>query len=426
MATPVGLSKGSRRLGERRRRMRRTTGLSLATSTPPSSRLAAAAVPAGTSARRPQSKSLVMVIMLVLCLSALGGGCSASSDGQDGPSPSSAGSTSTGPADIPSPTSTNKLVPGGSIKNTSGVATFVNGEVWLPIGSELSRVDTEGNLVSTDTNLVRIDPATGDETARVPLSGTGTYTFALGDDIVVKTSTGVDVISTTTLQRERTLPAGRILGFGSIWDIGGDATGRRGVDDNTTLLRIDPTSGKTTGRVVVQDDSVEEGHEWNPDPQLTVGAGSIWVGIGKTRSVLRLDPTTLRPQAAGIKLDVVEDDVIVGFGFGSVWAHQGLSGAGKLYRIDPATNRVTGTVELGDPTLGSTGAAGAILAIGEDSIWTCDSSGTITQVDPGNLTAKKIQKLPIDDCTWLTAGANSIWISNSHNSMQPMTFRLDL
>lgn len=136
-------------------------------------------------------------------------------------------------------------------------------------------------------------------------------------------------------------------------------------------------------------------------------------------------PDDLRREA-GIKLDEVEEDVVVGFGFASVWTHQGTNSAGKLYRIDPETNRVTGTAELGDPTLGSTGGAGASFAIGDDSIWTCDSSGTITQVDPGSLTVKRIQKLPFDDCTWLTAGAGSIWISNSHSSMQPSTLRLEL
>jgi DNA-binding beta-propeller fold protein YncE len=360
---------------------------------------------------------------IVVCLVALGGGCSASGGAVE-PSATVKPEISS-PADVASPTSTNRLGPGGSISNTSGVPTFVDGAVWLPLGSELSRIDSEGNAVPTDTDLVRIDPASGAITARVPLSGTGSFSFALGDDIVVKTSSGADVISSKTLRRERKLPGGRVFGFGSAWDIGGRPAGRRGVEDNTTLLRIDPESGKITGRAVIQDDETESGHSWNADPELAVGAGAIWVGVGKTRSVLRVDPKTLRREAS-IELDEIEDGIVVGFGFGSVWAHQSTNGAGKLYRIDPATNRVTATVDLGDPSLGSSGGGGGVLAFSDDSVWTCDSSGTITEVDPGNATVRKVQKLPFDDCIWLTVGAGSIWVSNDHNSMQPMTLRINL
>lgn len=79
------------------------------------------------------------------------------------------------------------------------------------------------------------------------------------------------------------------------------------------------------------------------------------------QTVVRVDPKSMRPVAT-VKLDTSEPtkggatylkaSVRVGFGYGAVWADQVFNGPGQLYRIAPATNRITHGASLGDPTAG--------------------------------------------------------------------------
>jgi outer membrane protein assembly factor BamB len=288
------------------------------------------------------------------------------------------------------------------------MALFVSDAAWLPVGTNVVRFDPQGNARPVDTDLVRVDPTTGTVTARVPLSGPGSFTFRMGDSIIVKTTTGADVVSTKTLRRERELPGGRAYAFGSIWDV------RDG-----TLLRINPTSGKITGRLLIQ-----AAPGW--EPQLTAARGAVWIGLGDRHSVVRVNPRTMR-RTASMLLAAADSLVVVGFGYGYLWAHQNADGPGKLYRIDPATNRVTDTIPLGDPNVGSSGLGGTNLAFANDSVWTCDSSGTVTQVGAASGQVQTVRKLPFDDtCEWIAVGAGSIWVSNDAEANYPITVRLQI
>ncbi len=306
----------------------------------------------------------------------------------------------------------NELGPGGSTEQNAGVPTVLDQAVWLPVGSGLTRVDAEGNQLPTRTDLVRVDPATGTFTARVPLSGMGTATFALGYSIVVKTPAGADVISTKTLRRERKLPGGSAYAFGSIWDI------RHG-----TLMRIDPKSGRVTGRLILRDARARVAD----DPLLAVGAGSVWVPLQNSPTIVRIDPRAMR-RVASINLSPVGTDdetVVLGFAYGNLWANQA-AGRRKLYRIDPRTNRVTSIVVVGDPTVNGLSGAGATnMGFGEGSVWTCDSSGTLTRVQATTTRVQEILELPFANCGWLGVAARSVWISNYIDSIEdPQTIRV--
>jgi hypothetical protein len=77
---------------------------------------------------------------------------------------------------------------------------------------------------------------------------------------------------------------------------------------------------------------------------------------------------------------------------------QPANGTGKLYRIDPTTERVT-TVDLGNPAIGSSlGNGGRNLGFGIGSVWTCDPGGTVSEVDPATTTIKSVRRLPFDTC----------------------------
>ncbi|PSJ19089.1 hypothetical protein CVH10_24675, partial [Halomonas sp. ND22Bw] len=61
------------------------------------------------------------------------------------------------------------------------------------------------------------------------------------------------------------------------------------------------------------------------------------------------------------------------FGFGALWSVSGP--AHRLQRIDPATNKVTHTVELGRQP--------GFLAAGEGAVWVQEQGdGTLARIDP--------------------------------------------
>lgn len=240
----------------------------------------------------------------------------------------------------------------------------------------------------------------------------------MGDTVVVRTEDGVDVISTKTLRRERTLPGGRAFAFGSIWDIREDSSNRQ------DLIRIDPTSGKITGRFR----TLGGGGYDDASSDFTVGAGAVWVGM-PDQTVVRVDPRSMRP-VAKIQLDTSggaysKPDVAMGFGYGAVWANQMFNGPGQLYRIDPATNQITSSASLGDPTAGPAGVD-SNLAFGDESVWTCDSSNKLTQVDAATGQVQSVRPHPLDLCERISVGGGSIWLSNDARSDHPTTVRIQL
>lgn len=302
-----------------------------------------------------------------------------------------------------------RLSPNGHLEGNSGVPTFLDGAVWLPVGSDLIRFNADMKLMPVGAELVRIQPDTGIVTGRVPLRSTGSFTFALGSSIVVATSSGAEVINSSSLRHERTLPGGQALAYGSIWDVRDGA-----------LMRIDIESGQVTGRLAVQDESgpYKELH-------MATAEGSVWVGAGSTASVLRIDPHTMRTIAT-VELDAVPGRVVVGSGYGHIWATQSLHGSGVLFKIDPDTNRITSTVHVGDPLVGNApGNGGRTIGFGNGSVWTCDSSGTLTRVDPVTTDIQSIRKLAFDTCTWLGVGAGSVWASTDALDENPSTVRID-
>lgn len=368
--------------------------------------------------RRGHFSAVVMVTMLTASA------CSGTQPGGEGPGPATSQPVEAGPSTPTAASSRwpDRLPPGGSFADSSGLVTFVDGDAWLPVGSDLARVDGDGKPL-LKSHLMRVDVATGKFTARVRLSsnastGAGEPSFAMGDSVVVRTEDGAEVISTQTLRRKRKLPGGKAYAFGSIWDI------REGPSDGQVLIRIDPTSGKITGRLP----TLGKGGYYDAASDFTVGAGAVWVGM-PDQTVVRVDPKTMRPIAT-IQLDKAgatysKPDVAMGFGYGAVWANQMFNGPGKLYRIDPATNQITNSASLGDPTAGAAGVD-SNLAFGKNSVWTCDSSNKLTQVDATTGEVQSVRSQPLDLCERVSVGGGSIWLSNDARSEQPTTVRIQL
>jgi virginiamycin B lyase len=154
------------------------------------------------------------------------------------------------------------------------------------------------------------------------------------------------------------LPGAIRSGLDAIW-----------VTSRFTVSRIDPRSGAVTQPLRRVGDV------------RAVGAGALWGSFANSADdagVQRIDPGTGRVVAT-IRIPY---GVLMAFGLGTLWVAQDAptitSGGsepakpkpGKLYRIDPATNRV-----LGRP-VPLPGIAPTALAVGEGAIWVGELDGT--------------------------------------------------
>jgi len=130
------------------------------------------------------------------------------------------------------------------------------------------------------------------------------------------------------------------------------------------LVRIDTQSAQKTAKVAT---GLASPGELN----VVAGAGSIWVASDHAAGkVARVDPATNTVIAT---ITVSPGTWYLAFGFGSLWAVS--SESKTVQRIDPATNTVAKTTMLGNIP--------GFLTTGEGAVWVQEQGdGTVAKVDP--------------------------------------------
>jgi tRNA A-37 threonylcarbamoyl transferase component Bud32 len=186
---------------------------------------------------------------------------------------------------------------------------------------------------------------------------------------------------------EHSDPAGGAVGFGSVW-VSVNDLGVEGV-----LLRIDPSTGQTAVTTPLASKA----------GPIAAGEGAIWVTSG---------PNPGAPAGPGWRVDPATDSLVevgdiggggpLAAGEGAVW----LTRVSELVRVDPRTNEITETIDLGIATYG--------LAVGAGSIW---STGfdlpSILRVDPATSTlVAEIDMTEYGDVGFtgpIAAGDEGVW-----------------
>ena len=175
--------------------------------------------------------------------------------------------------------------------------------------------------VADTAELVRLDPASGKETARIPLADKPCEITATEDALWVVTQSGV-------------------------------------------VERVDPTGAKGP-RVVA---SVPTGAA---SYQAAEAFGSIWVTNRNSQSLTRIDPATARTTT--VELPGVNAGGVVAAS-GALWVGDDATGSHRIVRLDPKTLE-TRDVEVG-------GDRPAYLAATGDTVWVSRvRSGTVSAVD---------------------------------------------
>lgn len=175
-------------------------------------------------------------------------------------------------------------------------------------------------------------------------------------------------------------------GFGALW-VGICST-------PSSLLRIDPATGKVVARIPLPGLTIEQ------EGSVASAEGGVWVvGNAPTRQLVRIDPRTNKVTAQTRIPDTV---VAARAGLGGLWLTD--PSRGELLRLDPRTQKAVATVQVG--------AGARFFAVGEGAVWVQNNlDGTVSRVDPATnaVTATiKVDSGAVDGGD-LAVGGGFIW-----------------
>ena len=188
-------------------------------------------------------------------------------------------------------------------------------------------------------------------------------------------------------------PGGWLAVGGSLWF---------GEQNAAAVDRVDPTYGNITRRIVLPTRGLPGGASasW-----LAYGAGSLWVSYGSSPiRIARIDPATNRVSRT-IDLQTVSGAPLLAFGGGSLWAVNQNNGA--FWRIDPAANAVVASNKLHD------GWVEDLRVVGGYAWMPQQYDGGVWKVDPrGNI----IGLVPTGDVPYATADdGRYLYVANARS-----------
>jgi virginiamycin B lyase len=128
---------------------------------------------------------------------------------------------------------------------------------------------------------------------------------------------------------------------------------------------------------------------------VAIGAGSVWA-VDDT-GLLRLNARTGVRQAH-VDLPFPVAGLIVAAG--SVWATDQARSA--VWRIDPRSNTVVGTITVGEHPAGVAGGGG--------SVWVASGDGTVSRIDPA--ASRVVRTIDVGGTpNGVAVGAGRVWVS---------------
>jgi YVTN family beta-propeller protein len=288
-----------------------------------------------------------------------------------------------------------KVVARIRIPQGSGGLAVGEGSVWAmsDSASTLLRIDPKRNTVIARIKVKPSNPC--------PPFPQACSEAAAGQGAIWVSHPSDNTVSRIDPQTNRvvaTIPVGRhpdgiAISPGAVWvaNVGGPTISSGG----PSVSRIDPATNRVVATI-----EIGPAHACCSDyMELTVGGGSVWVGVPNLTSVVRIDPAT-NAVSATIRLSVQP------YGFlaadnRAAWS-AGAHSASVVTRLDPRTNRPSGTFN------GAATPIGLALAFG--SLWVADlDSKVIDRVNPH--TARTSGRLPVGGYpVRLGVGFGSVWV----------------
>lgn len=258
-----------------------------------------------------------------------------------------------------------------------------------------------------DPNLVRIDPATNEIVATIPVPdrlcqgivASDDAIWVCGADAFVRVDPGTNEITASVPIKGAQAFYRPAFGGGMVWVLGSTAM----VGD--TVIRIDPATEMTTSFPV----SGSIGG-------LAYGFDALWLTMPAEGTVVRLDPATGETLARAMGLVSPRN---IAIGSDSLWVSlhgsgedQAVAGDKQLARIDPATGDVLAEIEVGGaPQLG------VEVWAGDGEVLVRSTKPWLVRIDPvTNALVDPIVSEPAIQGP-VTVGFGSIWTINIERDM---------
>jgi serine/threonine-protein kinase len=284
---------------------------------------------------------------------------------------------------------TNELVDAIAVGKTPADVVAADGTIWV--------------ANRNDQTLSRIDAATGKlrDTIGAGLTPRG---LAVGGGAVWTTDRAVVVRRSLAFDESRTiqLKGRNITGFGGVLGLGAPMTAGAGaiwIAHSYSVERLDSATGEI--RVVSSDLG-------GSPTALVVRPGSLWVGDAASGAVVHINPGTRLSKAispgpgAGLSDGDFGGVPAIGgvaAGAGAIWAT--VTADDRVVRIDPQTEMVTRRYRVGDRPNG--------IAYGEGAVWTANTDGTVSRIDPGS---GRVAKIHVGGTpTGLAVARGRVWVS---------------
>jgi streptogramin lyase/predicted Ser/Thr protein kinase len=271
-----------------------------------------------------------------------------------------------------------------------------------------------------DRTVSMIDPDTSAVDRTLSISGSSPSTFGFSTNSIVADGNGAWVLSAVEngglltqvrpglVSREFPIPydvSSVAVGGGAVWIGAKDLSGN-------VILRVSPRTGALLDEVRLA------GVVTSSEPvrsSVVFGAGAAW-GVGADGTLFRVDPATSRITS---KRRIAQGPVTaLAAGSGAVWALVLEPARGnRVLRIDPQTLDVTDTI----PAPKAKGAAdqSGTLAAGDGALWwNGANSGLVWRLDPRTLKIDSTIRLtpPLQSFSdfqpvGIAAGAGGVWVT---------------
>jgi virginiamycin B lyase len=288
------------------------------------------------------------------------GGCAATSTspspGETAPAPASASATSA-TAVVVSPSTSATASPRSSESIPAGAQIDARIDVGEPVEPRWFAADGKSLWVHEPTSMMRVDLKTSAVTGQVPLNWMDYGYVTTGAGAVWQTDYENNVvvrIDPVTLKVVASIPVGlQPLGVavtvGSVWVAD---------EHSEAVTRIDPATNKVVATIPI-------GAAGAAGPQImTAGPGGVWVGVPNMREVVRIDAASNR-----VGLSVPLDGAVASDGT-EVWigVAEGPNGLAQVVRVDPDSGKVITAVDLDATDI-------SYLAMGLGSVWALAGGG---------------------------------------------------
>jgi YVTN family beta-propeller protein len=277
-------------------------------------------------------------------------------------------------------------------EDSIGVIDGGRGEIVaaIKVGGRPSAMALDEDVVwianaGSDT-VFRVDVATRTVNREIDV-GRGPAGIAVAEGSVWVANSGERTVSRINASTARVVdtvtvgngPTAVAAGAGAVWVV---------ISGDSTVVRIDPATGAVGKPIAVAAGPVA----------LAVDEAGVWVASGDDAVVTHLDPSSGVTLAAPIALPSRPSAIAVGLG--SVWV---ANRDGTVTRIDPSSNRVIATIDLG-------GSLTALVAT-ESALWVADRTGYVYRVDPATLSLPPTRVATVSAPETIVPVGPDVWVA---------------